>query len=69
MRATSFAEIGADEVAVAARQHDVEDDHVEGALGGQPQAIRTVERHIDGEAFGLEPALHRGGDLLVVLHQ
>ncbi len=64
-----IAQVGTDLVAVATRQHDVQDDQVEALLGGPPQAIQPVVGHIDGEPLGLEPALDGGRDLAVVLDQ
>ena len=62
-------EVGADLEAVAAGQHDVEHDQVEGALGGPPQAVEAVSGDLDAEALGFQAPLDGGGDLGVVLHQ
>jgi hypothetical protein len=61
-------QVGADLKAVPARQHDVQDDQVVGALPGPPQPVVTVERHRHAKTFGLETADHGGRDLLVILH-
>ena len=62
-------QVGADQVAVAARQHDVEHDQVVAALGRHPQPVLAVEGDLDGVALGLEAPLDGRGDLLVVLDQ
>ena len=61
------AELGTHLVAVAARQHDVEDDGVVVHLACEPQAFVAVERDVDGEAVPFEPASERTGERLLVL--
>ena len=58
---------GADLEPVAARQQDVEHDHVIGVLAGPPQAIGPGVDGVHREALGLEASGHRGGQVFLVL--
>ena len=60
----------ADLVAVDARQHDVEHDHVVRVLPSAPQPVDTICSDVDPEAFGDQATLDSIGHRLVVLdHQ
>ncbi len=48
-------------------QHQVEDDGVVRLLAGEPQAIGAVERHVDGEAIGLQAVPQASRQPLFVL--
>src|SRR5512139_1513953 len=62
-------EHAADLEPVPAGEHQIQDQQVVAVLGGFPQTVLAVEGHVDGEALGVEPALHRRRDLRVVLDQ
>src|SRR6266536_245879 len=64
-----LTQVGTDLVAVAAGQHDVQQQQVVGALGGQPQPVVNVIGNLDGEPFRLQAAHDGCGDLPVVLDQ
>ena len=62
------AQAAADLEAVAARQQDVEHDHVVRELAGAPVTIETVVGDVDVEAFGEQTTPHTVGERHVVLH-
>ena len=64
-----FSEFPADLIAVAAREHDVENDEIETALLGEPEAVGAVEGHLDSEPFRLQAAFDGRSDFPVVLDQ
>ena len=61
------SEVAADDEAVAARQHDVEDHDVVAALLGHPEPVVAVVGAVDRESLGLQAAPQRRGDLEIVL--
>src|SRR5262245_4531993 len=56
-----------DLVAVEARQHDVQNDHVVRILPSQPEPIDPVAGYIDGEALGCQAPPQAGGQSRLVL--
>ena len=57
-------------IAIRTRQHDVENDGVEGVFTRHPDAIGAVVHDIDGETLGLKPFPQPGRKPLLVLdHQ
>jgi hypothetical protein len=57
-------------VAVDAGQHDVQNDHVIGALTGQPQPVGAVQGDVDREPLGDQAVAEpRGQPPLVFHHQ
>ena len=64
-----IAQVGAHLEAVAARQHQVEDDEVVATLERQPTPFQPVGGDLDGEPLGAQPALDGAGDLAVVLDE
>jgi hypothetical protein len=66
------AQLRADRVAVHPGQHDVEDDHVVGVLGGEPHPVAPVVGDVgdvDGEALARQTAGQHVGEPFLVLHQ
>ena len=63
----SLSQLLTDLEAVDFGQHQVEHDGVVRLLAGQPQAVGAVERHVDGEAIGLQPVAQAGRQPLFVL--
>ena len=62
------AEVPQDAQAVAAGDHDIEDEGIVGARGGEGVGIVAVVAKIDHEALRLEALADEGGELLVVFH-
>jgi hypothetical protein len=62
------AQVGADPVAVAARQQNVEHDQVVGPLAGAPQPLEPVVGRLHREPLGGQSPAQGRGDLGVVLH-
>ena len=62
------AEVAQDAQAVAAGDHDIKDEGVVGACGGERVGIVAVVAEIDREALRLEALTDEGGELLVVFH-
>jgi hypothetical protein len=68
-RVPAMAEVGAHPVAVAARQHDVEQDQVVGALLGPPEPFESVPDDLDRETLRGQTTPQRARDLGVVLDE
>jgi hypothetical protein len=61
---------GAEPEPVESREHQVEDERVVAVLPRHPETVDPVQRHVDGEAVGLQAAPQRAGQpCLVVDHQ
>lgn len=69
-RAAELADLAEDAEAIATGEHDVQDQGIEGAGGGEGEGVVAIVADVHDEARGLERLADEGGDLpLVFSHE